>query len=73
MDLKTSSISEISDPYIPSSKSTDLIKPKDALEKEASSTAPNNEGNNKSLCISAEICCDRRGKLKEGERVGSKC
>ncbi|XP_073847578.1 histamine transporter [Musca autumnalis] len=43
MDLKTSSISEISDPYIPSSKSTDLIKPKDALEKEASSTAPNNE------------------------------
>lgn len=45
MDLKTSSISEISDPYIPPSKSTDLIKPKDGLEKETSAAAPNNEGN----------------------------
>lgn len=43
MDLKTSSISEISDPYISTSKSTDLIKPKDGFEKEPSSVAHNNE------------------------------
>lgn len=47
MDLKTSSISETSDPYLAPSKSTDLIKPKDGLEKDTSSMAKNNEGNKK--------------------------
>ncbi|XP_037827907.1 feline leukemia virus subgroup C receptor-related protein 2 [Lucilia sericata] len=43
MDLKTSSISETSDPYLAPSKSTDLIKPKDGLEKDTSSIAKANE------------------------------
>ncbi|KAM7344815.1 histamine transporter isoform 1-T6 [Cochliomyia hominivorax] len=43
MDLKTSSISETSDPYLAPSKSTDLIRPKDGLEKDTTSIIKDNE------------------------------
>ena len=44
MDLKTSSTSEISDPYISTSKSTDLIKPKDGMDKHLPPIQQNIEG-----------------------------
>lgn len=47
MDLKTSSVSETSDPYLAPSKSTDLIKPKDGSDKDTTAIVKDNEGNEK--------------------------
>lgn len=44
MDLKTSSISEISEPYISTSRSTDLIRPKDGTDKHLPPVQLNIEG-----------------------------